>query len=201
VGIALRTCVSELELSADSELLEGAAGLFGETPKVLGAQRYIVVQGKFDAAAENRSAAVGRADIDPVAACGIHSYVVCDNQACTTKNLPIGLRRPRIRHALDRHFGTYEDEIELGIDAGIDSDGGGGVGIDPRAGEDVARETGLEPATSGVTGRRSNQLSYSRAVGTKGPVQRGDRVPAPNFLVKLQSARLALFHVPAAGGR
>ena len=25
----------------------------------------------------------------------------------------------------------------------------------------MARETGLEPATSGVTGRRSNQLSYS----------------------------------------
>jgi hypothetical protein len=28
----------------------------------------------------------------------------------------------------------------------------------------MARVTGLEPATSGVTGRRSNRLSYTRAM-------------------------------------
>lgn len=31
--------------------------------------------------------------------------------------------------------------------------------------EKMARVTGLEPATSGVTGRHSNQLSYTRAFG------------------------------------
>ncbi len=30
----------------------------------------------------------------------------------------------------------------------------------------MARVTGLEPATSGVTGRRSNQLSYTRLSGS-----------------------------------
>ncbi len=31
----------------------------------------------------------------------------------------------------------------------------------------MARVTGLEPAASGVTGRRSNQLSYTRVVGPR----------------------------------
>jgi hypothetical protein len=33
----------------------------------------------------------------------------------------------------------------------------------------VARATGLEPATSGVTGRHSNQLSYARAARSHEP--------------------------------
>jgi hypothetical protein len=34
---------------------------------------------------------------------------------------------------------------------------------DRKALETMARVTGLEPATSGVTGRHSNRLSYTRA--------------------------------------
>ncbi len=36
----------------------------------------------------------------------------------------------------------------------------------------MARVTGLEPATSGVTGRHSNRLSYTRAfdIGASAPV-------------------------------
>ena len=36
----------------------------------------------------------------------------------------------------------------------------------------MARVTGLEPATSGVTGRRSNQLSYTRLRQERGNTAR-----------------------------
>src|SRR3954464_3375266 len=37
----------------------------------------------------------------------------------------------------------------------------------------VARVTGLEPATSGVTGRRSNRLSYTRVFGVAAHLSAG----------------------------
>ena len=41
--------------------------------------------------------------------------------------------------------------------------------------EMMARETGLEPAASAVTGRRSNQLSYSRGCRNQGLIRTGVR--------------------------
>jgi hypothetical protein len=38
--------------------------------------------------------------------------------------------------------------------------------------EEMARVTGLEPATSGVTGRHSNRLSYTRVFAADCPAAR-----------------------------
>ena len=54
----------------------------------------------------------------------------------------------------------------------------------------VAGVTGLEPATSGVTGRRSNQLSYTpEAVGTAAVAGELRDTPRPvKRQIRLQSA-------------
>ena len=45
---------------------------------------------------------------------------------------------------------------------------------------ELAGATGLEPATSGVTGRRSNQLSYAPNASAAGVKEPTPRVKRPN---------------------
>jgi hypothetical protein len=65
----------------------------------------------------------------------------------------------------------------------------------------VARVTGLEPATSGVTGRHSNQLSYARAKGRfRSSVGGGVRAP-PYPVKRLSRPIFGTRHGLASGGR
>ncbi len=59
----------------------------------------------------------------------------------------------------------------------------------------VARVTGLEPATSGVTGRHSNQLSYTRVSQPRRLVRRGEvgRLLRPYVQVKRPERRKCIF--------
>ena len=65
----------------------------------------------------------------------------------------------------------------------------------------MARATGLEPATSGVTGRHSNQLSYARAGrlrrgGRQRGVDYGDRPEVSSASVQ-QSEPVEKYLIPA----
>jgi hypothetical protein len=60
----------------------------------------------------------------------------------------------------------------------------------------MARETGLEPAASAVTGRRSNQLSYSRNPNRR--LSFAHAIARPSEYVKLPPASSCEIGVPAA---
>gem|GEM_PF-1233583 len=68
----------------------------------------------------------------------------------------------------------------------------------------MARWTGLEPATPGVTGRYSNQLSYHRTISRSSHPERGALIAkaraAVNGLISKIISRLLLPIVTAARG-
>ena len=69
----------------------------------------------------------------------------------------------------------------------------------------MARVTGLEPATSGVTGRHSNRLSYTRALLSRKPFEEVARVtglePATSGVTGRHSNQLSYTRIPSFEAR
>ena len=75
-----------------------------------------------------------------------------DLSACTNCGQPVGNNRRLADLGSGDRISVSGHDLDRAAQAIDDLDGNG----------KMARVTGLEPATSGVTGRRSNQLSYTR---------------------------------------
>ena len=98
------------------------------------------------------------------------------------------IRRPKIdfRRRIRLGIGIFAAEIaeRPPVASGAWEPGRPVVGVKmAEKGEGVARMTGLEPATSGVTGRRSNQLSYIRTTAPTGVTPGGRRRKSEGRLI------------------
>ena len=82
-----------------------------------------------------------------------------------TTHLQTGLTRRGCAHWQLEKCARSHDWLRRCTTVWLQKNGVRGISPIPRNAQGMAGATGLEPATSGVTGRRSNQLSYAPAKG------------------------------------